>query len=341
MKENEIRTRLKVSSEEIVEIIDTHISWVVLTRDFAYKIKKPVTFPFVDFAHISQRKHFCEKELELNRRLAPSVYLEVKPILHTMEGHFVIDAGEGEIVDYCVQMTKLDTDRQMHLLLEQEAVQRDHIVEIAKIVSDFHQNATIIWNSFSKTSRKEWFNDIDSVRELAGKYLGAASVDSLDDLISYSDNFLDRYERSFVSRHKGGMIRDVHGDLHAGNIFLLESPVIFDCIEFSEAFRQIDLLDEIGFFCMDLEAFDRTDLSELFLKSYLNNFPGVFDTENAMTIFRYYKLYRANVRAKVTLLKIEQHQNEKAVAQSLTKEAQIYFDLMSRYMEELHSMMDA
>ena len=327
---------LQVRGEEVSEIIETHISWVVLTEKHAYKIKKPVKFPFVDFSDLDSRKHYCDTEVRLNRRLAPEVYLGIKEISF-VEENALIGAEKGVVIDYCVQMKLLDTSKQMHILLEKGRVLPAQACAIARIIAGFHKKAEIIDQIYSAKNRKSWFNDLQTVKEIAVSGISTGAGELIDRAIAVSDTILETYHAAFVARVTSGMIRDVHGDLHSGNIFLYDEPVIFDGIEFNTDFRRIDLLDEVGFFCMDMEAFGRKDLSKSFMEEYVQSFPEVMAGEGTEILRVYYKLYRANVRAKVMLLKAGQHKGDKT-GNSAISEAKTYIDLMEVYLDQLAPM---
>ncbi|WP_075349972.1 phosphotransferase [Algoriphagus marinus] len=311
---------------------ETNISWVILSRSHAFKIKKEIKLSFLDYSTLELRKKYCEKELELNRRFS-SIYLSVQPITYFNE-KFTIGEGTGEIVDYVVCMKRMRGDKRMDVLLTQNKVDPARISLLAKQVANFHQCAEIIKNDFNQEHSKELFNDLNSVHEVVLQEFDPDFSEVIPRLISFSDDFLKRHAGRFGERNRQGFRRDVHGDLHSGNIFLYEAPVIFDCIEFQDAFRQIDILYEVAFLCMDLEFFGRKDLSDLFLGTYesiLKCFPKEEDKE----IFFYFKCLRANVRAKVFLLNSKTEPDPKRKSQELAK-GKKYLELALSYKEELN-----
>ena len=309
-------------------LVETHISWVILTSRYAFKIKKPLKYSFLDFSTVEQRKYYCERELELNSRLTKNMYLKVLPV--TMEGdHVKIGNGNGEILDYAVMMKKLRADKQMDVLLKKNRVDHDHIEALARVLLGFHKKAQMINKKFDAKKIKESFNDIDSVKDYANKHIGNHTGETIDLSIQTSNKFLQKNKNLFVKRIEEGFVRDCHGDLHSKNIFLYAKPVIFDCIEFNDDFRQIDLLDEIAFFCMDLEDHNREDLSHSFQQFYFSKFPCMRNEQEGK-LFVYYKLYRANVRAKVSLLKAKQAHNATEEKSRLNNAAG-YLKLMNKY----------
>ncbi len=309
------------------DFIETHISWVFLCERFVYKVKKPIRYSFLDFSTLEKRKYYCEREIELNRRLTDDIYLDVQSI-REISGRFYIGYGEGEIIDYAVRMRKLDKNRQMDVLLSNNKVTDSDMKNLAEKVVRFHKNTGIIFKKDVLQIRNE-FNDLKSEAE----YLGAADSALIDHAIESSDAFIESYKDLFFARLKDGYYRDCHGDLHSRNIFLLPDPQPFDCIEFNDEYRQIDVLNEIAFLCMDLDAFGQQGLSDLFLDYYNNLFP-VIKNEKDRKLFVYYKSYRANIRAKVNSLRARNTGNDAGRKLSLA-EADKYLTLLDQYMQML------
>jgi aminoglycoside phosphotransferase family enzyme len=237
------------------DLVETHISWVFLCDRFVYKIKKPVRYTFLDFSTLEKRKYYCEREIELNRRLTHDMYLDVQPIWEIAE-RFYVGEQSGEIVDYAVRMRKLDSSRQMNTLLWNNKVTSSDIRSLAEKIAGFHKSAMIVCRRNVLQIRDE-FNDLKNERE----YLGTGRGAIIDRAIESSDTFIEKHKEIFAGRLKEGFYRDCHGDLHSRNIFLLPDPQPFDCIEFNDEFRQIDVLNEVAFLCMDLDAFGRPEES--------------------------------------------------------------------------------
>ncbi|MEP7110056.1 MAG: hypothetical protein ABI760_18825 [Ferruginibacter sp.] len=312
-------------------LIETHISWVVLSDRFVYKIKKPIQYSFLDFSTIERRKYYCEREIELNRRLTENIYLDVQPIRENT-GRFFVGGEAGEIVDYAVRMQKQDRNRQMNILLLNNSVTNDDIGQLAEKIAAFHKNAVIIHQKDFMDVQKK-FNDLEEERNYLNQYLNGNSSIIIDHAIDISNKFMERNKELLSSRLKEGFFRDCHGDLHSRNIFLLSSPQPFDCIEFNDDFRQIDVLNEIAFLCMDLDSFGKQDLSELFLSYYNNLFPAMKTNEDRM-LFVYYKSYRSNIRAKVNSLRARGAM-EGADRMNALSEAGKYLQLMDKYISML------
>lgn len=280
-------------------VIETHISWVILSKSFAFKIKKPVRFSFLDFSTLDRRQNYCRREVELNRRLT-DIYLDVVPI-HRRADAFTL-GGEGAApVDYAVRMRKVDPALEMSRLLVEDRVALAHIVELADMLAAFHATATIARRPFDEQEMKQNFNDLYSVVASIGQKMGADYAAICESAIDYSNRFLAQHRSLLAARAANGFRRDVHGDLNTGNVFLSTPPVIFDCIEFNDAMREIDILDEVAFMCMDLEAAGRGDLGDRFLEAYAERM-NLRLSDEERSLFSYYKIYRATVRAKVTAL---------------------------------------
>jgi len=308
------------------ELVETHISWVILTPDFAFKIKKPVTFGFLDFGTLEKRLHYCQEELRLNRRLAPDLYLGVLPIAEK-NGALAIGATENAPVECALQMRRLDNRRQMDKLLAAGQVSAGQMAQLAAVLAPFHRkvvlnkppdcHAATYWADFAELYR---FGDD------VAKHLGAAATDALQRWRCRIPEFLEQHDGRLTERARKGFWVDGHGDLHARNIMLLDDgPVVFDCIEFNEHFRKNDILNELAFLCMDLEARGHAELAEAFLSAYCQFWDVMPEPEDAL-LFRFFKAYRANVRLKVALIELRQHQSSELEAQ-----VRQYWKVLARY----------
>ncbi|MEJ2161830.1 MAG: phosphotransferase [Robiginitalea sp.] len=309
---------------EGLELIETHASWVLLGDTYVYKVKKPLRFSFLDFSTLEKRQTSCELEVVLNHRLAPEMYLGVLPVF---EGKDQVQiGGEGSrIVDYAVWMHRMDEQRQMDLLVAQDRVSGQVMEELAKVLAQFHLEANKVLNSETWEDLYEEFEDISGVRPFLESTYGVQTGALILEINQWVYDFLHKVEQRIEERKQKGFVVDGHGDLHCRNIFLLDRPVIFDCIEFNESFRTLDMLNEVAFLCMDLERFGRTDLARIFINQY-QVLAGVFENETDQQLFLYYKMYRANVRIKVHCL----HQLE---GTGTSKENKQELDLIGRYLE--------
>lgn len=312
-------------------LLQTHISWVLLSGNRAFKIKKPVKLSFLDFSTIQARKLACEKELEVNRRFSP-IYQGVLPVGRG-GNTFCIGGAGSEIVDYAVMMRRLSSARKMDAMLAAGKVESTHIVSLAKLVASFHRSAEVVSLPLQLSEMAATFDDITTVSGFVAEHLGTAFGKLIEHAVALSTQFLTTYLPRMNERVRLGFRRDLHGDLHSGNVFLYKKPILFDCIEYNDRFRQIDVLDEIAFLCMDLECFGQYSLSEMFLSLYCEDFP-CFQTESDNLIFVYYKCLRANIRAKVFAVTAMTAPDDKSRQKALGL-CKKYLDLLSTYSGQL------
>jgi aminoglycoside phosphotransferase family enzyme len=312
---------------------ETHISWILLTETLVFKIKKPVTLSFLDFSELPIRKALCEKELMLNKRFS-SIYLDVVAVNRLANG-FEIGKESGQTVDYAVMMRRMPAHTSMHLVLSQGKVGSDQMVALAEQIAQLHRNAPVVSVPYDPKAQAATFDDIESIRPVIARHSTAESLNMMDRAIAFNKAFLDRYAGRMAERARLGFIRDVHGDLHSGNIFIDKEPVVFDCIEYNDAFRQIDVLSDIAFLCMDLEAFGRQSLAEIFLSVYCDHFPA-FQNPADNLIFLYYKCVRANIRAKVNAVSAMETEGTPSFRGHL-EAAGRYLHLMHNYVTQVEA----
>lgn len=313
------------------QLLETHISWVIICDAYVYKIKKPIQYSFLDFSTLPLRKFFCEKELHLNQRIAPNIYLQVLPI-SDIGGKFKIGYDLSNPIDFTLKMHKMDPAKRMDKLLLARRINATQIQELANWLAHFHQNATVIYQG-QTSSIAHPFNDLHLEEAYIARQLGHRYGQIVSQAMVISDAFLRRNQALLASRLKEGFHRDGHGDLHCRNIFLLPEPQPFDCLEFNDAYRQIDVLNEIAFLCMDLDSFGRDDLSQLCIDTY-NDLFHIMRTNEEKLLFMYYKSYRANVRAKVNSLRAKSTDDAQTREFALS-EVKKYLELMMSYLTML------
>ncbi|SHN25104.1 hypothetical protein [Chitinophaga sp. CF418] len=313
------------------DLIETHISWVLIGEHYVYKIKKPITYSFLDFSTLQKRKYYCEREVSLNKRLTEDIYLDVVPVI-VNSGCYSIGQKEGDIIDFAVKMRKIDRSLQMDVLLADNKVTTDDIIRLTEKIATFHKKTNIIYEKDVMEIQQE-FNDLGTVKPFLSENLDKHCHTIIEKAINASDIFMKKCRSLLQNRLNEGFFRDCHGDLHTRNIFLLSTPQPFDCIEFNDNFRQIDVLNEVAFLCMDLDASHRQDLSNLFIKRYNSIFPSMRTQEEAQ-LFIYYKSYRANVRAKVNSLRAGSAADITTKKECLTQ-TEKYLSLMEHYVSQL------
>jgi len=308
-----------------IELTQTHISFVFLTRNLVYKVKKAVDLGFLDFTTLEKRRFFCEKELELNRRLCGDMYLEVVPINKL---NVIKIKGEGEIVEYAVKMKRMPQEKMMNKLLEENKVDSKLIDRIAKIIAEFHSKAETNKriSEFGSLAIIEtnWKENFEQTREFVSKTISMKNFKFIRERI---DDFMKRNVSLFERRMAEDRVRDCHGDIHSGNIFVTDRIYIFDAIEFNERFRYSDVASDVAFLAMDLDFKGRTDLSNFFIERYLE-YSG---DEELTKLLPFYKCYRAYVRGKVASFKLEDANVGNEEKRAAIKEAKAYFKLASTY----------
>jgi uncharacterized protein len=309
-----------------VLLVQTHISYIFLVGTRAYKVKKPVHLGFLDYSTLDLREHFCRREVELNRRLAPDLYLGVEPIVATSQGVRV--GGDGEPVEWCVVMQRLPEEGLLSTRLVGGDVTPDQITAVARQVAKFHHVAQtggeIDGYGQPATIR---VNTEENFTQLA-PYVGrTVSADHLARIRAFTEAFLLQKRPLFAERIAQHRIRDCHGDLHAGSICLADKIQIFDCIEFNDRFRYSDVAAEVAFLAMDLDHFGRSDLARRFVDSYRQAAGDGLPDD----LLAFYACYRAVVRAKVESFKLDEPgftPDERARARD---QAKVYVDLALTY----------
>lgn len=286
-----------------LEIVETHISVILLTGPCAYKFKKPLDLGFLNFSTLADRKYYCEQELLLNRRLAPGHYLEVVPVTGSRE-HPAI-AGGGPVLEYAVRMVQFPREMEFDRLAARGELTSALIDQLADRVEQFHRHAAMARPGSP-------YGSIESIRDpaLANFTQLAANLESRDGereclrgLEEWTRAQCSALLPQFQLRRDQGRIRECHGDMHLGNMVLHDGElVIFDCIEFSEELRWIDVMNEVAFVVMDLEARGSRELAWRFLNAYLErggDYGGV-------AVLRFYLAYRALVRAKISSIRLQE-----------------------------------
>jgi aminoglycoside phosphotransferase family enzyme/predicted kinase len=273
---------------EDIRCIETHISWVFLTGPFAYKIKKAVKLPYLDFSTLDRRKQACRDELALNSRLAPDLYHEVVAIGGDAAA---IRIGGTPALEYAVKMTQFPDGAIADELIEKDALSAAELSRFAEDIAAFHLDLP--------PDRAESPGDriLDNLTELESD-VSDNDRPALEEIRNWIRSTIAQLATTFADRDASGRIRECHGDLHLSNVVRIDDRLIaFDCLEFSKSLRTIDLLDEVAFLFMDLVAYRRSDLAFVFLNAWLTvtgDYPG-------LRLLRLYAVHRALVRAKVEI----------------------------------------
>jgi aminoglycoside phosphotransferase family enzyme/predicted kinase len=279
---------------EAVRVVETHISLVFLTGEFAYKIKKPEKLPFLDFSTLARRRHFCREELRLNRRLAPSFYLGVVPIGGTPSAPRI---GRNPAIEYAVKMRQFAPDALLDAQLDQGAVTAQALTDFATRLAGFHRGLRPVKRRATDTDARD--SALHNIAELRA-YAASRRGHEIDALEAWTEHELRALAGVFTRRAASGAHRECHGDLHLQNVILHEGAIeAFDALEFERELREIDVLSEVAFLAMDLVAHGRADLAYRFINRYLE-VGGDYD---GVHVLRFYLVYRALVRAKVCAIK--------------------------------------
>jgi aminoglycoside phosphotransferase family enzyme/predicted kinase len=316
-----------------IEMIETHISWVFLTGPFAYKIKKPIDLGFVDYTTLKRREHFCHEELRLNRRLAPEIYLAVVPITGTVETPSV--EGSGEPIEFAVKMRQFEQSDLLTHYIERKQLTPPMAEEIAHRMARFHRSITRAPEN--------------SPHGTPQAVLGPMKQNFITIRAHLSDwnltKLLDTLEQWVLARHRAlagilhqrkalGFIRECHGDMHLGNIALVDGKVtIFDGIEFNDQIRWIDVASELAFLVMDLDDRNAGTLAQRVLNRYLQESGDYL----SLKLLRFYQVYRAMVKAKVSVIRAAQRDTTEAERQALFELYQSYINLATRYTRPGHA----
>jgi aminoglycoside phosphotransferase family enzyme len=310
-----------------VHVVQTHISIVFVADEFVYKVKKPVNFGFLDFSTLEKRRHFCGREIELNRRLSKGIYLDVLPVLFDGKIHSM-GVGPGEIVEYAVKMKRVPENKLMKSLFDKGELSEDHLEGIAHMLADFHANAHRD-SDIDRFGEPENFRintdeNFEQVEKYIGKTIGEKQFQSLK---RWTSNFYESNRNLFDRRIKQGRIRDCHGDLHMEHVCFLDNVSVIDCIEFNDRFRYGDALADIAFLLMDLEYHGGKDLADILWQKY----SSVAGEEDVAALLTFYKVYRAFVRGKVTSFQIDDESISAEKKEEAVKTAEKYFDLAYSY----------
>jgi len=323
-----LRTEAYEHKTEKIQLLETHISWVILTGPYAYKIKKSIDLGFLDFSTVEKRHYYCSEELRLNSRLAPSIYLEVVPV----RGPEAVAsfAGSGDIIEYAVKMVQFPQALQLDRMLDTGMLVKEHMDNIAGTVAEFHQLTNI-------ASDEDYFGDPERIlKPVKENFLqirtmnpGTVTLEQLKVLEGWSLDTFKAMKPMLLQRKKEGFIRECHGDLHLRNLVFIEDKAnAFDCIEFDPELRWIDTISDIAFLIMDLQDRGQTDFAQQFLNTYLQktgDYPGI-------KLLRFYLVYRALVRAKVEAISASQHEKNSTAWKKAIAAFHDYLQLASSYL---------
>ena len=305
---------------------ETHISWVFLAGDFAYKIKKPIKNSFIDYSTLALRKHYCEEELRLNQRFAKDIYLDVVSI--TSSNDHARIGGSGAPIDFAVRMKRFAADALLSHRVSHDLVHVNDVRCLAASVAEFHAQAAI-----AETSSRFGTPDLicaealENCQDIAKSQI-PRTLEMIELLEQWTVQNFSQHQNQFQLRKQDGHVRECHGDLHLGNVVLWNKELLpFDGIEFCDAFRWIDTLSDAAFTAMDFAAFGRMDLCHSFVNAYFES-TGDYP---AVGLLQWYLVYRAMVRAKVAALRSTQTLPTTQEHATAERDLDAMLDLASRF----------
>lgn len=313
---------------DTVKVIQTHISYIFIAGDLVYKVKKAVDFGFLDFTTLEKRKYYCEQEVVLNRRFAPDVYFGVVEITEGREGEFRFGGG-GAIVEYAVKMQKIPEEKMLYRLMDTGRVTVGDIERVGRHL------ARVYGNIPSDEGAKQFgtpdviaTNVIENFEQTRKYREGPVSGEAFDALESWSRSFMDKNLDLFDMRLVQGHIKDCHGDLHLQHICIEDDAIsVFDCIEFNERFRFGDVASDVAFLSMDFDFNGSPGLGDTFVDAYVDESGDA----SLRDVLKFYKVYRAMVRAKVTSFMLDDDGLDDAARDEAFRRAQQYYGLAYGY----------
>jgi len=309
-----------------VELVQTQMSFVFLTDNYVYKVKKPVNLGYLDYTTPERRHFFCQREVELNRRLCPDAYLGVVPI--TLDKGNILAGGQGEVIEYAVKMRCLPQEAMMDVLLTKNQVSPEMAANVARRLAEFHQKAETNADISTFGNLDTIVQNTDENFTQTEKYIGVTiPQERYQRIKEYTNSFIKKNDSLFHKRITDGKIRDCHGDLHAAHVCFTNGICIYDCIEFNDRFRYSDVASEVAFLAMDLDHYGRPDLSRSFVNAYVSQSRD----KGLKELLNFYKCYRAYVRGKVEGFKLDDphiSEEEKVVVLAVAKS---YFELAESY----------
>jgi len=311
-----------------VQLIQTHISYLLMAGAFVYKFKKPVDFGFLNFSSLERRAHYCREEVRLNRRLCPDIYLGLVCVTRQQDGYALNKTGET--VEFGVKMIRMPQEKMMDRVIAQGKLSKGHLEDIIAALVPFYERADTGQFIDDYGEADAVGTSIADNLEQTKRFIGCKSLgrDQFSRIERFFRLSLDKTD-VFKRRVKAGRIRDCHGDLHSANI-CLDGPVhIFDCIEFSEQLRFLDVASDVAFLAMDLDYHGLLELSEYFVERFVS----VSGDQGLKDILNFYKCYRAHVRGKVCMLTSIDSSLSPPIANDWKKRAQGYFKLAEQYAE--------
>lgn len=325
--QNLLRQEQALHGADAVQLVETHISWLLLSGDYAYKLKKPLDLGFLDYSTLERRRRFCEEEVRLNRRTAPQLYLETVPVSGTVDNP-CFGAG-GPILEYAVKMRRFPAGLLLDELLQTGRLPARLIDTLAATVAAFHAAAARVAADLPLGTPEVAGQPVrENFEQILPRLHDAAQLEQAQQLAAWAAAEQQRLVPLLRQRRADGHIRECHGDLHLGNIVLLDDvPLPFDGIEFNDTLRWIDVISDSAFLMMDLQARGRSDYAWRFLNAYLQH-TGDYA---ALPLLPWYLSYRAMVRAKVAAIRAAQAADDLTLRDHAAGDVAAYLTLAASY----------
>lgn len=312
------------------QMLETHCSYVVLTGDYAYKIKKPVNFGFLDYSDLQKRKHFCEEEVKRNQAMAGSIYLQTIPIYGTSEQPAF--TGENTPIEYAVQMRQFSQENLLSKIQDQGKLTTTIIDKLAENLAHFHKDAPLVpAELIIGTAEHAHQQTLDNFSQTLPLLTEQSDIQELQHLQADVEALYKKIKPIIDRRKQTGFVRQCHGDVHLNNIVMINNePVIFDCIDFNDDFCWTDTMADLAFITMDLDEFGEHELSWRLLNQYLE-ISGDYD---GLNVLAYFQSYRAMVRAKVAMFTLT-YSDDKTLQEEQYKRYKGCVALAQKYLQPL------
>ena len=309
-----------------VELVETHVSYLFLTGEHAYKVKKAVDLGFLDFTDLETRRRFCHEEVTVNQRFSPEVYQGVATVNRNGDSYSI--NGPGEVVEYAVKMRQLPREQMLEARLRSGDVSLADVERIAQRIAAFHDEAATTPGITRLGGLETVRHNVEENFTQTERFVGTlVEQDAYDDITTYSRAFMDVRKELFKQREATWRVRDCHGDIHAGQVCMIDGVEVIDCVEFNSLYLYSDVASDIAFLAMDLDRYERHDLSTALLEAYVQ----ASGDAGILELTPFFQCYRAYVRAKVTGLKLETAALSDSEREAVRDEACSYYGLAHGY----------
>lgn len=316
-----------------IEAIETHMSWVFLTDESAYKLKKPVFYDYLDFRSIESRHYFCQEELRLNRRLSNNVYRHLIPLCIDKNGNLNLN-NDGRIVDWLVWMRRLSKSSMLDYAIKNNCISHEDLDRIVKLLVNFYQQAIS-----EKIEIEQYLHLLKNQISLNKKIMRGKNYQLsqllLDFLCTSQNIYIQKNKAIFEKRIATGHLIEGHGDLRPEHICLEEPISIIDCLEFSKKLRLIDTADEIGFLAMECEKIAAPEIASIILRSYIK----ISGDNPPLSLLHFYQSLRATIRARIAISHLDEEKFRHS--DQWHQQTNLYLKLAEQHQISANSLIDS